>query len=602
MRRPAALSPLSRAVAVLLAATAFALMAWWLDRRMLGVAPEAYLAFRPVFANALPGLLGALALTALTRRPLFSLLVIAGAQALVYRIGTLKLQVLADPLGLQDLYFVTNLTPDSFALLGAYVEHPWTLFAGVVLLGAIAGLAWWLERPAFRAWRWTHAILAVAAVGLCGTLVAARQPWTALYSQDTLRPSRFEAMAGILHAGQMSNLVYSHLRNRHSLDTLDEAALKELLDTVPIRVPAVAADAVRPDIVVILSESLFDARRMKGMDALPDPVPNVRAELAAGHGGEMQVPTFGGGTVRTEFEVLTGMPMDAFPDARFPYVSLVRDHIPSLVGQVEAHGYRTVAIHGNSGSFWNRQNAYRALGFDRFLTKDDFPANAQRDGRYYSDAATTDMILRELDQAAKTAPTLVVAISIEAHGPYRHPDEADAPERDAIPVPAGLPAEQAAELRDYLHHAHHADAQLGRLLQALAKRARPTVVLFFGDHLPALGSTYDRLGFVDGKPARQQPVPWVLLRSDRPGARVDAPAGMASWMLPAEVLRLAGLADDPWFALTDTVARRMDSAPRPRQRRLARGLDAAAVARLNGSFESRLRAHGAGAGAGEKAR
>ncbi len=592
MKPARALPPLPRAALVLGAAVAFALLAWSLDRRMLGVAQEAYFGFRPVFSNALPGLLGALVLVVLTRRPLLSLLVVAGLQALVYRIGTVKLQVLNDPIGLQDLYFLTNLSPASVSLLGAYVERPYLVLGGMVALGALAGMAWWLERPAFRAFRWTHAGLALLAIGLCATLVAARAPWDQLYTKEALRPSRFQAMTAILHGGQMSSLVYSHIRNRRTLDTLDEAALSRLLDEVPV--PAAAAPATgaaRPDVVVFLSESLFDPWRMQGMDALPDPVPEVRAAIAAGHGGAMIAPTFGGGTVRTEFEVLTGMPVSAFPDARYPYVSLVRQRIPGLVSQLEAHGYRSVAIHGNAGSFWNRTNAYRAMGFDRFLTRDDFPADAPRDGRYFSDTATTDLVLRELDRPAGAPPQLVVAISIEAHGPYRHAREADTATRDAIPVPDVLPPKEAAELRDYLYHARHADAQFGRLLRELEARTRPTVVLFFGDHLPGFTGIYERLPFQDGESRWRQPVPWVIWRSDRPGQALDAPSEMAAWMLPGQLLRVAGLDDDAWFALTDAVARRLDGAPRPVQGRLMRGLEAAAVARLNGSLGARLEAH-----------
>ena len=154
-----------------------------------------------------------------------------------------------------------------------------------------------------------------------------------------------------------------------------------------------------------------------------------------------------------------------------------------------------------------------------------------------------------------------------------------------------MPAPQAAEFRDFLYHAQHADEELGRLLRALQARGRPAVVLFFGDHLPGLGKAYDSLRFADGKPARQQPVPFVLWRSDRPGARVRANDAMQSWMLPSQLLSLAGLGDDPYFALAGEVAQRLDGAPRAERGRLLRGINAAAVARLNGSFASRLQAH-----------
>lgn len=587
MKSARALPPLVRAALVLLGAVAYALFAWWLDRRMLGVAREAYFGATPVFINALPGLLAALLLTGVTRRPGFALLVVAGVQALVYRIGELKLEVLSDPIGLQDLYFVTNLTPDSFALLGQYVQHPWWLAGAVVVLGTMAGLAWWMERPAFRWFRATHLACLVVAGGLIASLVAAGQPWESLYDKATVRPSKFRAMPGVLHAGLMSHLVYSHIQNARTLDTLDEAALSRLLAEIPVRPGPV--EPTRPDIVVVLSESLFDPRKLEGMAALPDAIPHLRAALAAGHGGDMKVPAYGGGTVRTEFEVLTGMPMDAFPEARFPYVTLVREKIPSLVSQVEKHGYRTLAIHGNAGSFWNRRNAYKAMGFDRFITKDEFPANAGHDGRWISDKAMTDLILEALRESPGDAPQLIVALSMEAHGPYARVDGVDAAEFDAIRVPAGLGREEAETLRAYLYHARHADAQFGRLLQAARERDRPTVVLFFGDHLPGIRKVYDALGFVDGRTGPRQTVPWVLWRSDREDAVAGAYEGeMRSWMLPARLLRLAGLRDDPWFELVGEVSAELEHAAGPRRRMLGNGLNAAAVARINGSLPRRL--------------
>ena len=270
MRRPAPLAPLPRALLALAGTIAFALLAWWLDRRMLGVAREAYLGFTPIFANALPGLLAALLLVVLTRRPGFSLFVVAGVQVLVYRVSEVKLTVLGDPLGLQDLYFITSPSAESFELLGAYLERPWLLAAGAVLLGALAGVAWWLERPAFRAFRWTHAGLALAGIALCASLVTARQPWSGVYDKDALHPSRFKAISSILHAGLMSNLVYTHLQNRQAVDTLDEAALARLFDTVPVRPGQVAPAGQRPDVVVILSESLFDPRRIAQTDTFGD--------------------------------------------------------------------------------------------------------------------------------------------------------------------------------------------------------------------------------------------------------------------------------------------------------------------------------------------
>jgi hypothetical protein len=400
-------------------------------------------------------------------------------------------------------------------------------------------------------------------------------------------------MPSVLHGGLMSSLVYDHLRSGKLVGPVNEAALARLFRLVPAQ-PAKVAGGTPPDIVVILSESLFDPATMKGMQGFPDTIPVTREAIAAGAGGYMSVPAFGGGTVRTEFEILTGMPVEAFPEARYPYVSLVRDRIPGLVSALEEHGYRTVAIHGNAGSFWNRRNAYKSMGMDRFITRDEFPPDAPHDGLWISDAAMTDQILQQLRQPGST-PRFVVALSMETHGPYKDQQGVDAAERDAIPVPPTLAPAEAEALRNYLYHAHHADAQLGRLMRELRARGRPAVVLFFGDHLPALPKVYARLGFVDGRGGVTELVPWVMWRSDRPVRTAREGVPLQSWMMPGMLLQAAGTLDDPYFATVAGVVATMESATPAQRRVLTNGMAAAAIARMDGSFAQR-RSKGSQAG------
>lgn len=573
--------PWRRGLLALAYALAFALFFWWMDRRMLGVARDTYFGWF-VLGNALPGLVLAALLTAVTRRPGVSFLIVFALQWLIYHACTMKLAILDDPIGLQDLYFVTSLNPASIAVLGRYIEHPVLLALGVLAVAASTAFLWWFEKPAFRAFRATQVALVVVSVGLIYTMVASLPPWSTWYHKGTMRPSRFEAMPAILHGGLMSYLVYTHNKNMRTFQTVDAAAVRSLLAKVPVATKPAAPDAARPDVVVILSESLFDSTIMKGMAGLPETIPNVRASIAQGHGGYMKVPTFGGGTIRTEFEVMTGMPMDAFPNAPFPYVTLVRNHIPGLVSELKKHGYRAIAVHGNDGSFWNRQNAYKAIGFDRFITKREFPRDAAHNGRWISDAVMTDIIIDQLGRA--TGPTFVLGLSMESHGPYTDDKTTDQAARDAVRIPPGLTPRQSLELRNYLYHAHRADAQFARLLDALESRKRPTVLLFFGDHLPGLRDVFQATGFYDGRPAVKQYVPWVLVRTDRPDEKTIPHA--ESWMMPGMVLQLAGFEDDPYFALTNGLSRQLSPRSKTLPPALARGLDAAAVARIQGSFAS----------------
>ena len=50
------------------------------------------------------------------------------------------------------------------------------------------------------------------------------------------------------------------------------------------------------------------------------------------------------------------------------------------------------------------------------------------------------------------------------------------------------------DLAAYLRHLANADAMIGDLLEYLQRRSRPSVVCFYGDHVPALPDLFARLG------------------------------------------------------------------------------------------------------------
>jgi hypothetical protein len=267
--------------------------------------------------------------------------------------------------------------------------------------------------------------------------------------------------------------------------------------------------------------------------------------------------------------------------------------VPSMVRVLRAHGYETVAIHGNDPTFWNRNTAFKALGFDRFVSQAGFPANAAMDGKYMADSAMTDEIMAQLKDAGP--PQFLFAISLEAHGPYDVTPK-DIAARDAIAVPASVPAADKVQVQNYIYHMQHADQQLGRLAALLAQRSRPTLLLFYGDHLPGLDNAYRATGFVDGQNMLGEPGTWLLVDPRNPGnaQRVD----MASWMLPGLLLERAGIHDDAYFALTQVLApslAKLTHAPGatppptdPQQQLFDKDMSSVAVLRMHGKLDKLL--------------
>ena len=128
------------------------------------------------------------------------------------------------------------------------------------------------------------------------------------------------------------------------------------------------------------------------------------------------------------------------------------------------------------------------------------------------------------------------------------------------------------------------DHELGRLADALQKRNRRTLLLFYGDHLPALPPVYQEIGFADGKGPKAQPVPWLLLDNGRSLARMPQ-MDTTSWLLPSILLETAGISGDRYFttlgALRDSMPKQFAALSEP----LPSNLRALGQLRFRGELE-----------------
>ncbi len=533
---------------------AFVLLTGLLDGND-GVAASQLLA-QPAFplANAMPGVLLALLLLTLTRRTFLSFGLAYLMQAVMYGVNALKVANLGTPLLPADFRMVGQLRNGGMHVLGGYLPHsPWPYFAmlgGIILIAAL----WRFEPPLFANRTGGKRLVGGSMIAMTlGTLLIGVPGWSNLYNGHKLWLEPWSAAATTSHSGLVSSLVMFHLQDRRTKQKADPAAVNQLLqttgDAVRARMQAPTDQGTAlPDIVVVQSESFFDPSIVHGYENA-NLTPNLTRLAASSMSGPLHVPTYGGGTIRTEFEVLTGLSLRYFSNMQFPYLQLNDKVVPSMVRTLRSHGYETVAIHGNDPTFWNRDTAFKVLGFDRFVSQSSFPTNAAMDGKYMADSAMTDEIMSQLKDAGP--PQFLFAISLEAHGPYDVAPK-DPAARDAMLVPSSVDAKDKVEVQNYLYHMQHADQELGRLAALLSKRSRPTLLLFYGDHLPGLADAYRATGFVDGQNMLSEPGTWLLIDPRNPGnaQRVD----MASWMLPGLLLERAGIHDDAYYALSQVLA------------------------------------------------
>ncbi|HEX2927544.1 MAG TPA: sulfatase-like hydrolase/transferase [Ruminiclostridium sp.] len=257
----------------------------------------------------------------------------------------------------------------------------------------------------------------------------------------------------------------------------------------------------KPNVIMIMSESCWDITKLHDLKFSKDIAENIHKYQK----GQIAAPIIGGGTANSEFEALTGMSISFMSPGIIVYNAYLRTETPSIASVFKNNGYSTTAIHPNYGWFYNRDKVYNYFGFDKFYDVDSFSLNTQTKGPYISDYALVDKIVDTLNSSDK--PAFIFGVSMENHDPYIDKYIS----HDVTIESDKLDSQQKNIVGNFAQGIYDADQSLGKLIQELSKVKKPTLVYFFGDHAPRLGSlddfysVYDLLG-TDDKSAQNQKI------------------------------------------------------------------------------------------------
>jgi len=409
-----------------------------------------------------------------------------------------KMLAINRPLYLTDLASTWQVV----SLLPALARSVSGLFAAlgfaVLALGALAWLA--IRHPVRRA----RAGERVLAGTLAALVLAPAVAWTRLVPRgsrvDTaLRDQLWGGRDFFVQKGFVLACLLQLALATPSPQVYDEASVDAALRRSGLTSsPRPELPDPLPDIVLYLAEAVWDPTVLP-VSFDRDPMPSLRRLLAGPVGGDVRVPVFGGLTPQTEFEVLTGLSTDFFPMGTVVFQRYLRQPLPSIAAYLASLGYTTTAVHTNHGWFWDRARALPLLGFERFVTLQDFD-RCPMAGAFVSDLALVDKVVSECEASA---PCFVFAISMASHGPYDRALPLDAPVR----VTGGLAGASRVALEGYATALAHADLAVGRLVDRFASWPRPVVVAVFGDHLPLLGpdfAVYRETGFRHSPPSAEE--------------------------------------------------------------------------------------------------
>ncbi|CJH83845.1 phosphoglycerol transferase/alkaline phosphatase superfamily protein [Streptococcus pneumoniae] len=239
----------------------------------------------------------------------------------------------------------------------------------------------------------------------------------------------------------------------------------------------------KPNIIFVMSESFWDPTKVTNLSFSEDPVPNLHHYIENFPGGQTISPTFGGNTANVEFEALTSYSMSLLKPGSIPYQQVItnKKEIPSIPTALKKEGYYTSAIHSFGRTFFKRDDVYKVLGFDKFNAEDTME-NVDIDGDYISDLAMSKEIIAELEEQKQ--PTFIHAVTMQNHFPFTEGRFGE----NLIEI-SGLENEESkGELETYTEGLRRSDEALQYLIEQLDNFDRPTLLVFFGDHLPSLGT------------------------------------------------------------------------------------------------------------------
>lgn len=373
-------------------------------------------------------------------------------------------------------------TRTAFIVLPSYTFRPSRELGEALLIYLCVFLiAFRTALPALRPLAyWTLRLLAcVCAIGFFGVTTTSRHVY-----EMALQPDIWDQNVSAKRFGSVANF-FSNIPGLIIRPPAGYSAAMVQSIAEQYQTDSVADAYERPDVILILGESWADLAPQGVVKTNVPATPTFWSfkDRTDGYLGKLISPLYGGGTSCTEFEVLSGASR-ALGMYTAPYQMHAKTPIPCLPAYFKQMGYKTIAVHNGEVEAWNRDKAYPNLGFDKFYGREDIES---RDDRYIRTFLWDKALYRAgLSLLEKTEePLFLFMLTIQSHGGYDFPDYES---KVRIEEPKG----KYPLAEQYLGVMNDCDKEFGEFIKALEKRKRPTIVVAFGDHLPAVETDYRR--------------------------------------------------------------------------------------------------------------
>lgn len=320
-----------------------------------------------------------------------------------------------------------------------------------------------------------------------------------------------------------------------------------------------SSDRIKPNIIFIMNESLYDIQKLESLQLSEDPLTRMKSYQEQFIKGEVLSPSYGGNTCQVEYEVLTGY--SSFNVSGIAYTDYVKEGVHSVVRVLKDNGYQAYAMHPYTRRFFNRDNVYTYMGFDRMLFKDDFSLELEYAGEWVTDASLYKNLITEYENRDKSKPFFAHVVTTQNHGGHNWEYTANG----IYSISETMEAKDKTCLETYGNLLADSDKALEELLTYFQNTEEPTLIVFWGDHSPELGQygisniekqqALSEFGHMeDGLSSEEASMQYYvdihstpLLIWNNYGLESDDVGKISAYRVGAYALSLAGIRSDSYF-------------------------------------------------------
>ena len=448
----------------------------------------------------------------------------------------------------------------------AGLELQTSMWASALIFLGLALFACLLPRPRRRSRRgYIAAWAAPGAAGLALLFLVFLNPAGSRaigIVPDMWMQNRYYRYYGVI-AGFLTNIQNLEVSepdgySREAVDKLVKAAYSQDLAPKFAGLSPAGEGQEQPTIIFVMNESFWDVEELTdyGVEFDGPVTPNLQRLKEQAAYGKAYSPSFGGGTCDVEFEALTGFSIEFLPGGCKPFQQHVTRPMFSIASYLKEQGYSTLAVHCYYAKYWSRNTAYPNLGFDEFVSLEDFidpekKRAAEWSGGLVSDAEMARRIIYEYENRDTSRPLFLHAVTMQNHTSYRPDNYPEEELVDILSAPAGISEKTLGALRDFATGVRDADAMLGTLTDYFSGVDEPVILVFWGDHYNPIGSGYEvytATGYTSGADSESpelHQMPLLIWSNYRTG-KVDL-GTVAAYQISPVLTELYGLDQPPMF-------------------------------------------------------